>query len=523
MKKEKQPGDGNVYPKGNVLWLWYYDAKLKRQWLSTELPVGQEKRARASLARIRQDVLKEVKTGVPQGPLTCGRYLDGWLDGRESEGVQSTDDDRSRLKHAESIKAVLMEDLTPDHFRDLMRELKARIGPAKEDLAPRTVRHVYFLLRLAMNDAVADRIIPTNPCVVKKKEIPKKRDKNPFWRETAVFTHAEREQLISDERVPEERRTLYGILFGGGPRISEVSALRVSDYNAQREPLGGLHVSKSYNRKKKKVKGVKTENPRTIPVHPTLAKILGRWLVGGWERYMGRPPQPHDLLLPSGAGSFLKDNTAHANLLQDLKVLGMRSRRTHDSRRTFISLGIADGARKEILKWISHGPTGDIMDDYTTLPWPTLCAEIACMKLELREGRIVQLRKVSNTICDSSCDSGSGGDEMMNVTRVLQVQNAVPRAGLEPDFEGRELPVGGGNHSEALGTGGPQYDPTTPASSQPVTMSQKTATALLKAAKAALQHLEARHFNHGNDWKDHEAADVATALEKAIEAAGGGR
>ncbi len=42
-------------------------------------------------------------------------------------------------------------------------------------------------------------------------------------------------------------------------------------------------------------------------------------------------------------------------------------------------------------------------------------------------------------------------------------------------------------------------------------------SALLDAARVALRHLEDRNYNYGNDWHDHEAADVATALERAIE------
>ncbi len=494
MKRTAQPGDGKVYESEGWLCLWYYSAKRepktgrwKREFLRTglEASVANLKTAEAALTRIRLDVQKELETGIPQGPLTLGCYLDDWLAQREADGVQSVDDDTTRLKHAAPIKGLLMEELSPDPFRDLIRALRARIGPTKTDLAPRTVRHVYFLLRQALNDAVADKIIPANPCVLKKKEIPPKRDKDPFWRGTAVFTHAEREQLISDERLPEERRTLYGILFGGGPRISEVSALRVSDYLPQREPLGALHVSKSYNRKKKKVKGVKTENPRTIPVHPTLAKQLGRWLIGGWERYMGRPPRPDDLLLPSGSGGFLKDNTAHANLIRDLGVLGMRSRRTHDTRRTFISLGIADGARKDILKWVSHGPSGDVMDDYTTLPFEALCAEIAKMRLELREGQIVQMRQVSGSSCDTICDAEMGDPKMLNVDRVLELKMAVPRAGLEPALKGRSISVGSRKRPRALGVVALETDPPTAHPHPPVTMSQMPRIRVAVALEAA--------------------------------------
>lgn len=36
----------------------------------------------------------------------------------------------------------------------------------------------------------------------------------------------------------------------------------------------------------------------------------------------------------------------------------------HDARRTLISLAQADGARRDILRWITHGPEGDIVSDY---------------------------------------------------------------------------------------------------------------------------------------------------------------
>ena len=66
------------------------------------------------------------------------------------------------------------------------------------------------------------------------------------------------------------------------------------------------------------------------------------------------------------AGRWVKERTPfHVN---DLARLGYRPRRVHDLRRTFISLALADGARKDVLRWITHGPEGDIVDLYTTLP-----------------------------------------------------------------------------------------------------------------------------------------------------------
>jgi hypothetical protein len=51
-------------------------------------------------------------------------------------------------------------------------------------------------------------------------------------------------------------------------------------------------------------------------------------------------------------------------------------------RRTFISLTLADGGRKDILRWITHGPTGDVFDSYQTLPWATYCEELGKLRAE---------------------------------------------------------------------------------------------------------------------------------------------
>src|SRR5579883_1793932 len=75
----------------------------------------------------------------------------------------------------------------------------------------------------------------------------------------------------------------------------------------------------------------------------------------------------------------------------DLKQLGIRHRRGHDLRRTFISLAREDGARKDILEIITHGDHGDIVNLYTTLSWATLCEEIAKLKIERRLGKVIAM------------------------------------------------------------------------------------------------------------------------------------
>ena len=56
--------------------------------------------------------------------------------------------------------------------------------------------------------------------------------------------------------------------------------------------------------------------------------------------------------------------------------------------------------RKDILRWITHGPEGDIVDLYTTLPWHTLCEEVARLKIDLAppaESNVIALAKYANS------------------------------------------------------------------------------------------------------------------------------
>jgi len=60
-----------------------------------------------------------------------------------------------------------------------------------------------------------------------------------------------------------------------------------------------------------------------------------------------------------------------------------------------ISLARADGAAKDVLQTVTHGARGDIMDSYTTLPWANVCAEVAKLRVQLVEGKVVPMQRLA--------------------------------------------------------------------------------------------------------------------------------
>ncbi len=170
---------------------------------------------------------------------------------------------------------MLLDDVKPRHIRDFVFDL--RKGP----LAPRTIYHVYQTTALLFRAAIIDELIDATPCVVARGVLPKKVDKDPNWRNEAIYTREEVEQLISDSRIPEDRRVLYALKGLAALRHSEAAGLRWGQYDEQAAPLGALNLAKT-----------KTGVPRRVPVHPTLARVLAEWswLAGNAPTVGCRPP-----------------------------------------------------------------------------------------------------------------------------------------------------------------------------------------------------------------------------------------
>lgn len=280
----------------------------------------------------------------------------------------------------ETVGSLRLTSVRPKTVIKIVEALKRRVEAG--ELAPRTALHVFDCLRCLLREAVIEEILPANPArELPKGTLPKKRDRDPTWRARAKFSRDEVEALISDERVPEDRRVFYALAFLGGMRPGEDVGRRWSDWDPSRRPLGQLLIATQQDAKE-----LKTKTPREMPVHPTLAKILAGWKLSGWPKWFGRAVRPDDWIVPSRRGPehIAVVDSRWAALQGDLERLGFRRRRTHDARRTFVSLCRDDGGRADVLEACTHASSGDVFDEYTTFDWATKCAEIAKLRIGLR-------------------------------------------------------------------------------------------------------------------------------------------
>jgi integrase len=376
-----------IYPKGGVL---YARIKVDGRWRGFALgvPVGKEREAQETARHLEARFGIADELGAePGAPLTLRQWSAKWLaDKRRGKADAESHLDTHILP---ALGAVPLDDLRTPAIRKWARRLSDVEARRQSDeakvrtLAPRTVRNVVGTLHACLRAAVAEGLIAANPVVLLPDDLPAKADADPEWRASAVFTRGELETLISDERIPADRRTLYALLGLAGLRFGEAAALRCRHHDGTLQPLGRLLVATSFRTPGRLVKGTKTGAVRAVPVHPTLAAVLATW----------RPAKadPDALLIPSREGVERSVSHGLKRFHQDCAKVGIRERRLHDLRRTFISLCRDDGASRDVLRWVTHAPPKEAFDTYTSFAWPTVCAEVARLRVGLKTGEVVSL------------------------------------------------------------------------------------------------------------------------------------
>jgi len=339
-------------------------------------------RLRELVDRLVHDAVSaELRGSAPSSspPIAFSTCTEMWLAERRQLQLVSEPDDATRLRlhvlpFCGGIVPALLADWRPKHVRALILHHRA-----EGKLSPRTIRHIHAVLSNLFRCAVANEMLPATPCVLSRGVLPPSVDKDPEWRERAVFTREELEALLFDRRIPEDRRILYGLKGLAALRHKEAASLRWSQI-VEREPLWGILLSRT-----------KTKRQRTMPVHTTLQWLLDGWRCSGWRRMFGHAPRPTDLVVPALRAEMRLSTTAQHTFKAELARLGLRHRRGHDLRRTMISLARSDGADRDKLKACTHGPSGSIIDLYTTWTWASLCDEVAKLRIGVGRGGADQL------------------------------------------------------------------------------------------------------------------------------------
>jgi integrase len=218
---------------------------------------------------------------APARGITVRAFVADWIAKRRERGLDWQNDE-SRFKHhvlPELGDLLLLVEVRARHIVDLFHKLRT---DRERNLAQRTIYNIYSVVAALFRDAKLADLIEQSPCILDERQLGPLVDKDPEWRNEAVFARGEVETIISDARIPADRQMVYALELLAGVRPGEAAALRWRHYDPTVTPLGKILVARSYNTRGNVEKTTKTDAVKHIPVHPRAGRDAGaveaRWM-----------------------------------------------------------------------------------------------------------------------------------------------------------------------------------------------------------------------------------------------------
>lgn len=346
--KQKGNGSGSVYPRKNkdgkiTSYLGgYYGPDGKRRTVSAKTKSDCQIKLRAVMSDADKGLVFDA------GTLTVGRYLDNWLQVIKDTVRQRTWERYEsviRVHIKPAIGSVKLKDLTRAHVKGLYATLK-------------TPQHAHITLRKALNDAVADNLIPRN--VAAGITLPKhKKEINPLTPDQAkAFLDAARKDRFY---------ALYVVAVQYGLRQGELLGLKWSDLDLD---AGTLQVQRTQSES-----GVgrieerpKNGKGRRIELSQSVCEVLrGHRKAQIEERREARSYDDYGLVFATERGTPVNSsNLTTRSFKPILKKAGLPDIRFHDLRHTCATIRFLKGQHpKRVSDILGHSSVALTLDTYS--------------------------------------------------------------------------------------------------------------------------------------------------------------
>ncbi|MDQ3793293.1 MAG: tyrosine-type recombinase/integrase [Actinomycetota bacterium] len=276
------------------------------------------------------------RLSLDAGRVTVAEYFDDWLDNSArhsvTEGIYRQYASHGRLHIKPSLGSEKLSELRAMHVRPLKQEL------LDKGLAPNTAAYILGTLSTALNQAVADELIPRNPASSVKK--PTRR--GPSMR---VLSAEQTAALIGTLRGT-RHEALYTVAAKLGPRQGELAALFWEDLALDRKvPTLVVRRSVATDRAGERWSTTKSGEEREIVFTSSIAETLRRHrTLQSKERLAAkRPWRDGRLVFPNTKGAVNRRASVYENFQRHREKLGLHKMRFHDLRDTAATLMIRGG------------------------------------------------------------------------------------------------------------------------------------------------------------------------------------
>lgn len=284
-------------------------------------------------------------------PITVQEYCDAWLTDRD---LKTTTRDHYRQLLDDHIyptfKDVAVVDVKPAAVRAWHAQLARGDGKKVKD-RPTARAHTYGLLRTIMHTAVAEEVIPANPCRVRGAGQSKRA------KQIEPASLAELEVLVT--AMPKRLQLMVLLAAWCALRFGELAEIRRNDVDVKNLVV---HVRRGVTRTKGRMivddpKSEAGKRPVNIPPHlkPLLLQHLHEHMA-----VAGRDA----LLFPSAgnANHQLSPSTLYKSYYPARDAAGRSDLRFHDLRHTGAVLAAAEGATlAELMARLGHSTVGAAM------------------------------------------------------------------------------------------------------------------------------------------------------------------
>ena len=357
MAKRRANGEGSIRKRKDGRWEGRYTAGRD--------PVTGKAIYKNVLGKTQAEVKEKLKAAIKKSSAldikaehcTVGQWLDTWMENYAKLQVRASSYKtyqgfiENHIKPA--LGGILLDKLTAMDLQKLYKHLlesgrvectEARNKP--KGLSIKTVRNINQMISSALNCAVEQRLIPSNPtkgCVLPKLERKEMKILPPESLGT-FFEEARRSGVFE----------LYYIDLATGLRRGELLGLKWSDVDLEK---GIIYVRRQILRQNGEVveAPLKTKNSyRSIAIGADAIKVLK-----GME-------QRDEYVFPSPYGGPMSPDSVLHMFQRVLKRAGLERIRFHDLRHTFSVLALQNGVDvKTLSAMLGHYSAGFTLDTYT--------------------------------------------------------------------------------------------------------------------------------------------------------------
>ncbi len=271
-------------------------------------------------------------------------------------------------------------------------------------LAPFSCRNVVNSMTAFFSDMLAEEKInlPANP--MKHEAVRREVPEAVTLAGKHIIVHLSRgaaERLIVSSFVPEWRRVRYVLAFTSGMAEGELSGLTLDDVVLDAD-IPTVKITKALALEGPEgwvtVGPTKTDNRvRTLPLHPLAVRTLRAWKATGWAKWVGRKPQPTDVLFPNEEGKGWRPDMA-GMIRADLRKAGLpdtyqgHKLTAHATRRSFSTwlseAGVEEATRDRLM---GHAPATVAERHYTSSIMTKLRDAVESIKLDLTTGQVISM------------------------------------------------------------------------------------------------------------------------------------